>query len=190
LRSSTKGEDSREVLLMAIIGGRVMQTSRIALFLSLCSIFVSTMTWAEPVVPEIPGLTVEDPFPRGCVDCHIDRPEAQMDVRISTRMRTWSEQVEAKVLERVQAIMTGTAKLSGRHPRLSEESYQDIPANCMQCHSAAQNSVPRMGPMLHALHLIGAQENHFFTLFGGECTHCHKFEANTGTWSIPSGPEN
>lgn len=167
-----------------------MRTSRIALILSLCSTFLSTTISAEPVVSEIPGLTVEDPFPRGCVDCHIERPEERMDVRISTRMRAWSERVEAKVLERVQAIMTGTVKLSGRHPRLSEQTYRNIPATCMQCHSATQRTVPRMGPMLHALHLIGGQENHFLTLFGGECTHCHKFEADSGTWSIPSGPED
>jgi len=27
------------------------------------------------------------------------------------------------------------------------------------------------------------------TLFQGECTHCHKLDAMTGKWSMPSGPE-
>jgi hypothetical protein len=40
-------------------------------------------------LPQIPGVTAPDQFPRGCVDCHVNRPDLKMDVRISTIMRQW-----------------------------------------------------------------------------------------------------
>jgi hypothetical protein len=43
--------------------------------------------------------------------------------------------------------------------------------------------------MAHPVHLTGGDENHFMTLFQGECTHCHKLDRATGAWSIPSAPE-
>lgn len=166
------------------------QIRRIAPILPLAFVLFVPAALGESHVPEIPGLTVEDPFPRGCVDCHIDRPEEKMDVRISTQIRTWSERVDTEVLERVRTITADTVELSGRHPLLPAQSYEDIPASCMECHDGTRQGIPRMGPMLHALHLVGGQENHFLTVFGGECTYCHKFDADTGNWSILSAPEN
>lgn len=157
--------------------------------LSLCTMLLSTPVAAEPPLPEIPGITVADPFPDACVDCHVDRPEEGMDVRISTQMHEWHENVDAKVMGRVRAVVRDTVELSGQHPQLSAQSYEDIPASCMDCHAGRNKGVPAMGPMLHALHLMGGRENHFLTLFGGQCTHCHKFDADTGVWSIPSRSE-
>jgi len=37
----------------------------------------------------IPGLTAEDKFPNGCVDCHIKMPDINQDERISTLMSKW-----------------------------------------------------------------------------------------------------
>lgn len=167
----------------------MMQKLRIALMLSLCVLLLSPAVAAEPPLPEIPGITAADPFPGGCIDCHIERPEEGMDVRISTQMKKWYERVDAKVLTRIQAVAAETMELSGQHPRLPAQSYEDIPASCMECHVGAQEGLLPMGPMLHSLHLTGGRENHFLTLFGGECTHCHKFDADTGVWSIPSGSE-
>jgi len=152
-------------------------------------VLASSVLAAEKPYPAIPGITVADQFPNGCVDCHINRPEAQMDVRISSRMMRWQERVDAKVLARIQAVAGGGSELSGQHPDLRPQSYEDIPRSCMRCHSRASNDGPAMGAMLHALHLTGGRENHFLTLFGGECTHCHKFDSEDGTWTIPSGPE-
>lgn len=165
------------------------QTLKIASTLALGLLLISTPRAAEQPLPEIPGITAADPFPGGCVDCHVNRPQEGMDVRLSSQMRRWSEQVDAKLLARVQRVMGDAAELSGRHPELPAQSYEDIPASCMQCHIDDVEEVPPMGPMLHALHLSGGRENHFLTLFGGQCTHCHKFDVDTGTWSLPSGPE-
>jgi hypothetical protein len=35
----------------------------------------------------------------------------------------------------------------------------------------------------------GRVRNHFLALFHGECTLCHKLDAKSGAWAIPSGPE-
>jgi hypothetical protein len=43
--------------------------------------------------------------------------------------------------------------------------------------------------MVHLIHLTGGQENHYIAIFQGECTHCHKFNPNTGKWFLPSGTE-
>jgi len=43
--------------------------------------------------------------------------------------------------------------------------------------------------MLHALHLTGGKDNHFLTIFQGGCTNCHKFDAASARWTVPSGPE-
>jgi len=144
---------------------------------------------ADPTVPEISGLTAEDRFPGGCVDCHVNMPEANMDVRISTQMNQWYRQVDQKLLATIRAVIPDHIELLGRHPRIPTESFRDIPTSCMTCHGNSASNAPRMGPMMHVIHLIGRQENHFLTLFKGECTHCHKFNRKTGVWSMPSGPE-
>ena len=43
--------------------------------------------------------------------------------------------------------------------------------------------------MIHEIHLTGGDTNHFLTMFQGECTLCHKLDAKSGAWAIPSGPE-
>jgi hypothetical protein len=37
--------------------------------------------------------------------------------------------------------------------------------------------------------LTGGTNNVFVTTFKGDCTHCHKLDAKTGAWSMPSGAE-
>lgn len=178
-----------QILLTAIKGSRMTRIPGFALISSLCVMLISSLVAAEPPLPEIPGITVADAFPGGCVDCHVERPEERMDVRISTQMKQWHERVDAKVLERVRPIAANTAELSGQHPQLPAQSYDDIPASCRECHADFPKGVLPLGAMVHALHLTGGRENHFLTIFGGQCTHCHKYNADIGMWFIPSGPE-
>ena len=112
-----------------------------------------------------------------------------MDVRLSVQMGRWTEHVPETVLERLRPLLAGGAELSGRHPRLPATIYEDIPESCTSCHSGEREAVPALAPMLHALHLTGGADNHFITLFGGACTLCHKLDAETGRWYVPSGPE-
>ena len=139
-------------------------------------------------LPAIPGLTAEDRFPRACVDCHVIVPGSGMDERLSTKLR--AEQFNPALLPRIRAILPDTVRISGRHPRLPDAMFRNIPAGCLTCHRDSQTNLPALGPMMHAIHLTGGSDNHYLTLFGGQCTNCHKFSAASGRWSIPSGAEN
>ena len=66
-----------------------------------------------PPARGIPGLTEEDQFPRGCVDCHINMPERKQDERISTLMSGWAEKVEPGLLEKAQALAPAGITLKG-----------------------------------------------------------------------------
>lgn len=143
----------------------------------------------EPSARPIPGLTAVDQFQNGCVDCHVNMPDRNMDVRLSTRMKQWYEAADPKLLEKAQAAAPATMTLKGKHPKLPANSFGDIPGSCLDCHRKDSNLAPPMGQMLHLIHLTGGSENHFVAMFGGECTHCHKLNTATGQWSIPSGPE-
>jgi hypothetical protein len=138
----------------------------------------------------IPGITAADQFPRGCVDCHVNMPDRDMDVRISVQMKQWYEKAPSELLEKAQAAVPSDITLTGRHPVLAAEAFRDIPNSCFACHRESGGVAPPLAPMLHAFHLTGGRENHFLALFGGECTHCHKLNAETARWSLPSGPEN
>lgn len=142
-----------------------------------------------PAARKIPGLTAEDRFPHGCVDCHINMPDRNQDERISTLMSRWTKEVEPRLLEKAQAAAPAGVALKGIHPRVPD-SLEDIPAACFSCHREPSKMAPALAPLLHAIHLSGGENNHFLTIFQGECTHCHKMESETGSWSIPSGPEN
>lgn len=136
----------------------------------------------------IPGLTSEDKFPLGCVDCHINMPDRNQDERISTLMSKWTEKVETGLLNKAQAAAPAGVTLKGVHPQ-ANQSLEDIPVGCLGCHSKTSKKVPPLAPLLHSIHLTGGEENHFLTIFQGECTHCHKMDKVTGNWLIPSGPE-
>ena len=141
-----------------------------------------------PPARKIPGLTAEDKFPGGCVDCHINMPERNQDERISTLMQRWSKDPGPKLLKQAQAAAPAGAKLKGTHPNVPG-SLKNIPAACMACHSAASKTAPAFATMLHTIHLTGGETNHFLTIFQGECTSCHKLNASTGGWLMPSGAE-
>ena len=68
--------------------------------------------------------------------------------------------------------------LKGKHPS-AEDSLEDIPNACLDCHDAGSKKAPPFGQLLHLVHLTGAN-NEFVTTFKGDCTHCHKLDAKTG----------
>lgn len=141
-----------------------------------------------PPARKIPGLTAEDKFPRGCVDCHINMPERNQDERISTLMSKWNKKVEPELLEKAQAVAPAGMTLKGVHPKVPV-SLKNIPAGCLPCHGKTSKIAPPLAQLVHTIHLSGGEDNHFLTIFQGECTHCHKLERKTASWSIPSGPE-
>lgn len=141
-----------------------------------------------PPARKIPGLTAEDKFPNGCIDCHINMPDIKQDERISTLMSKWNKKVESKLLKKAQAVAPAGVMLKGIHP-LASASLKNIPAACATCHSKTSRMAPPLATLLHTLHLTGGDENHFLTIFQGECTYCHKMNAVTGVWTMPSGQE-
>ena len=141
-----------------------------------------------PPARKIPGLTIEDKFPNGCADCHINMPDIKQDERISTLMSKWNKNVETKLLKKAQAVAPANVTLKGIHPPASE-SLKNVPAACITCHSKTSRTAPPFAALLHTIHLTGGDDNHFLTIFQGECTHCHKMNDVTGAWTMPSGPE-
>jgi cytochrome c553 len=141
-----------------------------------------------PPVRKIPGLTIEDKFPNGCVDCHINMPNIKQDERISTLMSKWNKKVETELLSKAQAAAGAGVTLKGMHPS-ARESLKDIPAACITCHDKKNGTAPPLAALLHVIHLTGGDDNHFLTIFQGECTYCHKMNVATGAWAVPSGPE-
>lgn len=141
-----------------------------------------------PPARKIPGLTAPDTHPGGCVDCHVNYPELKLDTRFSTLMAGLAAKVEPQLLERSQAASGAGLKLKGKHPKLPA-AVKDVPASCLKCHTATSKTAPPFAPLVHAIHLTGGEKNSFLTVFQGECTLCHKLDAKTGTWRMPSGPE-
>jgi hypothetical protein len=163
----------------------------IASLLVVVSLGVPSLVTAQELEQQrmraIPGITAEDDFPAACVSCHTVLPDG-MDVRLSTLMQTWTAKVDSILLANARAAAPTGLTVVGKHPEVGK-SLSSIPAGCLVCHGRSSTLAPPFGRLMHRIHLVGGEANHFMTLFNGECTYCHKFDAGTGEWSIPSGPE-
>jgi hypothetical protein len=140
-----------------------------------------------PPARKIPGINVADQFPKGCVDCHMNMPEQNLDTRFSTLLKGWAEKVEPGLLAKSQAATPKGVTLKGKHP-VAKTALRNIPAACIKCHGVSKKA-PIFKRLMHQVHLVGGDENPFMSLFQGECTHCHKMDVATGAWSVPSAPE-
>jgi cytochrome c553 len=141
-----------------------------------------------PPARKIPAINADDQFPRACVDCHLNYTDMNMDTRLSTLMAEWQKEVHPKLLAMAQAAAPEGMTLKGKHPVVGDPA-KNIPKNCLTCHARGSKIAPPFAVMLHEIHLTGGDENHFMTIFQGECTHCHKLNLKTGQWTIPSGAE-
>jgi hypothetical protein len=169
---------------------RTALTMLVLLFLATGDARVATQEGGQPPLPPprpIPGITAEDRFPGACVDCHVDYPEAKIDARFSTMMTRWRTAVEPKVLDKARAVAPAGMTLKGVHPAIP--ATMSVPSGCLACHGKTSKTAPPLGPLVHVLHLTGGKTSVFLTMFQGECTHCHKLDAASGQWRIPSGRE-
>ena len=142
---------------------------------------------APPAARRIPGINAPDPYPKACVDCHVSKPPS--DARLSTQLQQWtSGKVSPALLATAQGSAPAGLKLKGKHPDAAD-ALEDIPAACADCHSGDSKKAPPLAGMVHRIHLVVGDKNRFMTEFQGECTSCHKLDAATGAWSVPSGPE-
>ena len=129
-----------------------------------------------------------DPFPMGCVSCHTVDKTNGADHRLSVALTQWTlGKIDADLLAKSEASAAEGVTLKGKHPS-AEDSLDDSPNACLDCHDAGSKKAPPFGRLLHLVHLTGA-DNEFVSRFEGDCTHCHKLDAKTGAWSMPSGPE-
>jgi hypothetical protein len=137
----------------------------------------------------LPSLVLAaDPFPKGCVSCHTVDKAKGADHRLSVAMAQWTAgKVDPALLAQSKASMPAGVVLKGKHPS-AEDSLEDIPNACLDCHDPGSKKAPPFSQLLHLVHLTGAN-NVFVTTFKGDCTHCHKLDAKTGAWSMPSGAE-
>ena len=137
----------------------------------------------------LPALSLAaDQFPKGCVSCHTVDKAKGADHRLSVALAQWTlGKVEPALLAQSKASMPAGVALKGKHPS-AEDSLDDIPNACLDCHDPGSKKAPPFSQLLHLVHLTGAN-NTFVTTFKGDCTHCHKLDAKTGVWSMPSGPE-
>lgn len=144
---------------------------------------------ASQLPREVPGITVPDAFPQGCVDCHLRYPEQALDVRFSTLLSGWAREVEPGLMEMARSASRPGVTLVGRHPEVDAEVLSRIPRSCISCHTRRVDEAPDFPSLTHLIHLRGGGQNPFLSVFGAECTHCHKMDPDRGTWTVPSAAE-
>ena len=142
-----------------------------------------------PPARKIPGITAPDTHPGACVDCHINYKEMNLDARFSTLVKGWTTEVAPALLAHAKGAAPAGLTIKGKHPVVPAAGFKNIPGSCLACHGETSKVAPPFNRMIHEVHLTGGDQNHFLTMFQGECTLCHKLDKKTGAWSIPSGPE-
>jgi len=112
----------------------------------------------------LPGITVKDPFPNGCVDCHKDQGGGK-DYRVIAEL----------------------AKIDG-HPKV-EKIVKTVPKDCLMCHKTGAKA-PELQKVIHRVHFDKPASNPFVTVYKGACLNCHALDQTTGAMSVKSGPKN
>lgn len=120
------------------------------------------LSWADSDV-ELTGITVEDPHPNGCVDCH--KQNGDSDYRLNA----------------------GLKELEG-HPDITR-IVKNLPQDCSMCHKANMPA-GALNTITHKFHYQNPDENHFISYYAGDCLACHALNASTGVMSVKSGPKN
>jgi hypothetical protein len=135
------------------------------------------------------GLAAVDPYPNGCVSCHVLDKGSGADERLSVALTAWTAgKIEPGLLAKSKAAAPAGLTLKGKHPA-AEDSLEDIPGACLDCHDAGSKKAPPFVRLLHLVHLTGGVNNAYVTKFKSDCMHCHKLNTQTGEWSMPSAPE-
>lgn len=142
--------------------------------------------------PQIPGITVEDSWPKGCVNCHKDVGDpTEPHTKLSIKLKAWAEGAPAALVELLQKAAPEGVTLTGKHPDI-DVSTAEIPSICYMCHApdkAADFRAPIFPRGLHLVHFYEREKSEFVTTFGGWCTACHQLNFNTGEWTMKQGKE-
>ncbi len=140
------------------------------------------------VLPTI-GSAAVDPYPNGCISCHVVDKAKGKDQRLSVALTQWTAgKIEPGLLAKSKASSPAGLTLKGKHPA-AEDSLEDIPGACLDCHDAGSKKAPPFSRLLHLVHLVGGTNNAYVTTYKSDCMSCHKLSTQTGEWTMPSGPE-
>ena len=156
-----------------------MKTLRLSL-----AAFIIAITGLPPSL----AAAAVDAYPNACIDCHVVYKDKGLDERFSVALKQWTTgKVDPGLLAKAKASGPAGLVLKGKHPA-AEDSLEDIPGACLDCHSSGSKKAPPFSRLIHLIHLTGAK-NSYVTNFKSECMHCHKLDPQTGEWSLPSGAE-
>ena len=149
---------------------------------------VSLLVTTLCVLPTV-GNTAVDPYPNGGVSCHVLDKSKGKDERLSVALEQWTAgKIEPGLLAKSKASAPAGLTLKGKHPA-SDDSLEDIPGACLDCHDTGSKKAPPFSRLLHLVHLVGGTNNAYVTTYKSDCMSCHKLSTQTGEWTMPSGPE-
>ena len=135
------------------------------------------------------GSGAVDPYPMGCVSCHVLDKGKGSDNRLSVALKEWTAgKIDPGLLAQSKASAPAGLALKGKHPA-AEDSLDDIPGACLDCHATDSKKAPPFARLLHLVHLTGGATNDYVSTYKSDCLNCHKLNAKTGEWSIPGGAE-
>jgi mono/diheme cytochrome c family protein len=112
----------------------------------------------------LPGITVKDEHPNGCVDCH---KNADKDYRLNVAL----------------------TQIKG-HPNIAKV-VKKVPDGCAMCHKAGgSGKAPALANVVHEFHYKDAAKNAFVTYYQGACLNCHQLNVDNGEMKVKSGAAN
>ena len=114
-------------------------------------------------LPKLPGITVKDPYPNGCVSCHVQK--GGKDYRLPVLL----------------------SKIEG-HPKI-DKIVKTAPNDCSKCHKKGTKA-GLINLAIHRMHFQNPKENHFIAIYKGNCLSCHKLNLQTYEMEMKSGKAN
>jgi hypothetical protein len=113
--------------------------------------------------PFLPGVTVTDEHPNGCVDCH--KISGENDYRLNVEL----------------------AHLDS-HPNV-DAMVKNVPQDCLMCHKEGTKAGP-LNNVTHRDHYLNPGDNAFVKYYQGACLNCHSLDPGSGEMAMKSGPKN
>jgi len=141
-------------------------TTKILFFLLLAGAVVAATLFlvaADNNKPFLPGVTVTDEHPNGCVDCH--KVSGGNDYRLNAEL----------------------ANVEG-HPQV-DAIVKNVPQDCLMCHKEGTKAGP-LNLITHKYHYRNPNDNHFVSYYQGACLNCHSVSPGSGKMTVKSGPKN
>ena len=134
-------------------------------FILLTAFFLGAAMQAASESPFLPGITVDDEHPNGCVDCHKDAGGGN-DYRLTVGLKSNYE----------------------KHPDIGM-IVKEAPGGCAMCHTDG-SPAGALSMIVHKPHYENPAENQFITNYQGACLQCHTLDSGTGKMGMKSGPKN